>query len=135
MLSDFSRRWCWDWECVCRGAWPEDRGSAWGAAVRGEGAERISLLIGEITLATPPDMAGAMSFLPKLSRLLETLLMLRGAVLALRRKSEKKKERKKKRKKREKNIKREKRKRVSLARYCETTVCGCYDHCPSCSCV
>lgn len=31
----------------------------------------------------PPDMAGAMSFLPKLSRLLETLLMLREAVFVL----------------------------------------------------
>ncbi|TNN72204.1 hypothetical protein EYF80_017632 [Liparis tanakae] len=31
----------------------------------------------------PPDIAGEMSFLPKLSRLLETLLMLSGAVLGL----------------------------------------------------
>lgn len=39
-------------------------------------------MIGETPL-DPPDMAGAMSFLPKLSRLLETLLMLRGAAFAL----------------------------------------------------
>lgn len=47
-----------------------------------EEEECTSLLIGE-TLLEPPDMAGAMSFLPKLSRLLETLLMLRGAAFAL----------------------------------------------------
>lgn len=41
-----------------------------------EEEECTSLLIGEIDA---PDMAGAMSFLPKLSRLLETLLMLSGA--------------------------------------------------------
>lgn len=44
-----------------------------------EEEECTSLLIGEMPL-DPPDMAGAMSFLPKLSRLLETLLMLREAV-------------------------------------------------------
>lgn len=49
----------------------------------GEGADRTSLLIGEMPLEPPPDRAGAMSFLPKLSRLLETLLMLRGAILPL----------------------------------------------------
>lgn len=39
-------------------------------------------MIGETPLELP-DMAGAMSFLPKLSRLLDTLLMLRGAVFVL----------------------------------------------------
>ena len=52
----------------------------------GAGAESTSLLIGEMPLEAP-DMAGAMSFLPKLSRLLETLLdtllMFRGAGLAV----------------------------------------------------
>lgn len=38
-------------------------------------------MIGETPLETPP--IGAMSFLPKLSRELETLLMLRGATLVL----------------------------------------------------
>ena len=47
-----------------------------------EEEECTSLLIGEMPLE-PPEMAGAMSFLPKLSRLLETLLMLRGAVFTL----------------------------------------------------
>ena len=42
-----------------------------------EEEECISLLIDE-TLLELTEMAGAMSFLPKLSRLLETLLMLRG---------------------------------------------------------
>lgn len=44
--------------------------------------ECTSLLMGEMPLE-PPDMAGEMSFLPKLSRLLDTLLMLSGVVLAL----------------------------------------------------
>lgn len=39
-------------------------------------------MIGETPLELT-EMAGAMSFLPKLSRLLETLLMLRGAVFVL----------------------------------------------------
>lgn len=39
-------------------------------------------MIGKTPLE-PTEMAGAMSFLPKLSRLLETLLMLRGAVFVL----------------------------------------------------
>lgn len=47
-----------------------------------EEEECTSLFIGEMPL-DPPEMAGAMSFLPKLSRLLETLLMLRGAVFVL----------------------------------------------------
>ncbi len=47
-----------------------------------EEEECTSQLIG-MTLLEPPDMAGEMSFLPKLSRLLETLLMLRGAVFVL----------------------------------------------------
>lgn len=47
-----------------------------------EEEECTSLLMGETPL-DPPDMAGAMSFLPKLSRLLETLLMLRGAFFVL----------------------------------------------------
>lgn len=42
-----------------------------------EEEECISLLIGEMP-ADAPVMAGAMSFLPKLSRLLDTLLMLSG---------------------------------------------------------
>lgn len=47
-----------------------------------EEEECISLLMGE----TPPELtetAGEMSFLPKLSKLLETLFMLRGAVFVL----------------------------------------------------
>lgn len=47
-----------------------------------EEEECISLLIGETPLELT-EMAGAMSFLPKLSRLLDTLLMLRGAVFVL----------------------------------------------------
>lgn len=46
-----------------------------------EEEECTSVLMGEMP-PDPPDMAGAMSFLPKLSRLLETLLMLMGAALA-----------------------------------------------------
>lgn len=42
--------------------------------------ECTSALIGEIP-PDPPEMAGEMSFLPKFSRLLETLLMLSGAAL------------------------------------------------------
>lgn len=44
--------------------------------------ECTSLLMGETPLELT-EMAGAMSFLPKFSRLLETLLMLRGAVFVL----------------------------------------------------
>lgn len=47
-----------------------------------EEEEYTSVLIGEMP-PDPPDIAGAMSFLPKFSRLLETLLMLRGAVFVL----------------------------------------------------
>lgn len=47
-----------------------------------EEEECISVLMGETVLELT-DMAGAMSFRPKLSRLLETLLMLRGGVFVL----------------------------------------------------
>lgn len=47
-----------------------------------EEEECISLLIDETPLELT-EMAGAMSFLPKLSRLLETLLMLRGVDFVL----------------------------------------------------
>lgn len=47
-----------------------------------EEEECISVLTGETVLELP-GMAGVMSFRPKLSRLLETLLMLRGGVLVL----------------------------------------------------
>lgn len=47
-----------------------------------EEEEWISLLIGEMVLELT-DMAGAMSFRPKLSRLLETLFMLRGGGFVL----------------------------------------------------
>lgn len=47
-----------------------------------EDEEYTSLLMGARLLGTP-DMAGAMSFLPKLSRLLDTLLMFNGAAFAV----------------------------------------------------
>lgn len=47
-----------------------------------EDDECISVLSGETVLELT-EMAGAMSFRPKLSRLLETLLMLRGGVFVL----------------------------------------------------
>lgn len=47
-----------------------------------EEEECTSLLMGEITPELP-NMAGEMSFLPKLSKLLETLLILRGAFFEL----------------------------------------------------
>lgn len=47
-----------------------------------EDEEYTSLLMGA-TLPDTPDMAGAMSFLPKLSRLLDTLLMFSGAAFAV----------------------------------------------------
>ena len=46
-------------------------------------ADSTSLLIGEMPLAAPPDIAGEMSLRPKLSRELETLFMLRGGALVL----------------------------------------------------
>lgn len=55
-----------------------------------EEEECTSQLIGE-TPPDPVDIAGAMSFLPKLSRLLETLLMLRGAAFVLEPELERKK--------------------------------------------
>lgn len=96
MLSDLRRRWCcWlcTWLCVCAESCA-DGGSASGWARVGAGAEAgevdeedeeeewTSLLTDE-TPPAPLDIAGAMSFLPKFSRLLETLLMLSGAVFVM----------------------------------------------------
>lgn len=108
MLSDLSRRWCWEWAWLCGGGsasgcgslgcrfveaggldvaaaeeeeaeeWKEEEVVAAEKEAEEEGWAETSLLMGEMGPA-PTDMAGAMSFRPKLSRLLDTLLMLSGA--------------------------------------------------------
>lgn len=80
MLSDFIILCCWTWCWWCWWWW------CWGGST--------ALLPGTVwggqppppagAPAAPPEaMAGAMSFRPKFSKLLETLLMLSGAALAL----------------------------------------------------
>ena len=87
MLSDFIILcccawcwWCWWW--------------CWGASMAllmGIAGGRQLLPPAEAPTAPPEAIAGAMSFRPKLSKLLETLLMLSGAALALALKKEEEK--------------------------------------------
>ena len=87
ILSDLSSR-C-DCVCACNTAEWEGVGPAlagsdeWRVAAGMGVADSTSLLIGEMPLAAPPDIAGEMSLRPKLSRELETLFMLRGGALVL----------------------------------------------------
>lgn len=83
MLSDFIILCCcdwWWWWCCWWCCW------GWGAStVLLVGTEEGGKLLppAGVPTAPPEAMAGAMSFRPKFSKLLETLLMFRGAALAL----------------------------------------------------
>lgn len=91
MLSDFIILCCcdwWWWWCCCWCCW------CWGAStVLLLGIEEGGKLLppAGVPTAPPEAMAGAMSFRPKFNKLLETLLMFRGAALALALKKEEEK--------------------------------------------